>query len=332
MDFNKLKTLYRQFGGIRLVVEYAKLGALLPAIKAGVKCLIKRQSFKEIYPETLSIIEPYLIERYRFIIQEFKRSKVQGLTHKRSRTVWFCWLQGIEKAPPIVKVCYNSLQRHLVQEFKVQDVQGYEIKIIDNENWKRYVDLPNYIIKKWENGRIPAALFSDLLRLELLIKYGGTWIDSTVLCTGVSGSKGQEFMKYLDADLFLFQYTKLGSIPVSISNWFITAYSNNEVLIVLRDMLYAYWKDYDCTLDYYIFHLFFSMISREFPEEIAAMPYGSSYKGIALSRHWGECFNQKAWNNLTANVSIHKLAHRVRDEVKNNKESYYSWIIANYKN
>lgn len=41
--------------------------------------------------------------------------------------------------------------------------------------------LPDYIVKKWEKGRIPADLFSDLLRLELLIRYGGTWIDSTVL-------------------------------------------------------------------------------------------------------------------------------------------------------
>lgn len=73
---------------------------------------------------------------------------------------------------------------------------------------------------------------------------------------------------------FLFQYTKQHSIPVSISNWFITASTYNEVMIVLRDMLYAYWKDYNCTLDYYIFHLFFSMLSKEYPEEILAMPYG----------------------------------------------------------
>lgn len=85
----------------------------------------------------------------------------------------------------------------------------------------------------------------------------------------------------------MFQYTEQGSIPVNISNWFISACSNNEILMVLRDMLYAYWRDFNCTLDYYIFHLFFAIISKEYPEEIAAMPYGSSYKGIALSRHWG---------------------------------------------
>ena len=97
----------------------------------------------------------------------------------------------------------------------------------------------------------------------------------------------QEFKKYLDADLFLFQYTKQGSIPVSISNWFISVHSNNEALIVLRDMLYAYWKDYDCVLDYYIFHLFFAMISKEYPEQMAAMPYAQSQRSLVLLHHWG---------------------------------------------
>jgi len=52
------------------------------------------------------------------------------------------------------------------------------------------VELPGYIVEKWEKGRIPAAMFSDLLRVELLIKYGGTWIDSTVFCTGVNDEQG----------------------------------------------------------------------------------------------------------------------------------------------
>ena len=248
--------------------------------------------------------------------------------------------------------------------------------------------MPEYIVKKWEKGRIPAALFSDLLRLELLIKYGGTWIDSTVLCTGVNENhnenekvtqkpliaqkeeantnstnvtnKGyQKFsnsqildkqhqdseqatdsklstlhselkhtiQEYLDADLFLFQYSRSVSKEISISNWFITARKNNEVLMVLREMLYAYWKDYDCTLNYYMFHLFFSMIAKEYPEEIAKMPYGYSPNSLVLLHHWGEKFNQKKWDKLTSQVCFHKLAFRVSDSVKNDKENFYNHIL-----
>ena len=318
MDFKKLIIRYNQFGGFRLVIEYAKLGVLGTIVKGFFRCLVRRQSFKQIYPDVLRKIEPYLIKRYSPIVQEFKkRSSSLSLEHKRSKIIWFCWLQGIEKAPEIVHACYNSIRRN---------IHDREIKIIDGKNWKEYVELPNYIVKKWEKGRIPAALFSDLLRLELLIKYGGTWIDSTVLCTGLNENQNEN-EKYLDADLFLFQYTKQGSIPVSISNWFITACSNNEMLIVLRDMLYAYWKDYDCTLDYYIFHLFFSMLSKEYPEQIKAMPYGQSMNSLVLLHHMGERFEQKKWDKLTSQVCFHKLAFRIPKEIEGNEENYYNYIL-----
>lgn len=318
MDVRNLISRCKQFGGAKLVWQYVKLGALGPAIKAGVRCLLKRLSFKAIYPEVLRKIEPYLEKRYASVLQS-KKEEVRCKSYKQDhpKIIWWCWLQGIENAPSIVKACFNSLKR----------LTGYSLVVIDNSNWREYVELPEYIVKKWEKGHIPAALFSDLLRLELLIKYGGTWIDSTVLCTGFNGSNVQEFKGFLEPELFLFQYSWPGSKEISISNWFITARKNNEVLMVLREMLYAYWKDYDCTLDYYMFHLFFSMIAKEYPEVIVKMPYGYSPNSLVLLHHWGERFDQKKWDKLTSQVSFHKLAFRVSDSVKNDKENFYNYIL-----
>lgn len=343
MDFKKLITRYKQFGGAKLVWQYAKLGAVPTVLKGLWRFTVKGswfkvgvfQCFKGLYGEIIRKVEPFLIQKYGSKVQEFKSS---SLPHEHPKVIWWCWLQGIEAAPPIVRACYNSLVHG--EWFKVN---GYKVNVIDAENWKEYVELPDYIEKKWEKKQIPPALFSDLLRLELLIKYGGTWIDSTVLCTGfkefesLSSSCGsscspsvQEFKRYLDADLFLFQYTKQGSIHVSISNWFISAHSNNEVLMVLRDMLYSYWKDYDCVLDYYIFHLFFAIISKEYPEQIAAMPYGQSQNSLVLLHHWGEKFEQKKWDKLTENVCFHKLAFRTKDCVKATRDNYYNYILNTY--
>ena len=316
--------------------EYIKLGALWPAVKAGFTCVIKRQSFKAIYPEVLKKVEPMLVAKYRHVVQGFKSSSKSEATKSITRvqtntdctnqtdnastgsaTVWFCWLQGIDDAPEIVKACYNSIKRNIPDR---------EIKVIDAKNWKEYVELPEYIVKKWENGRIPAALFSDLLRLELLIKFGGTWIDSTVLCTGFK-FQAPSVQEYLDADLFLFQYSRPGSKEISISNWFITARKDNEVLMVLREMLHAYWKDYDCVLDYYMFHLFFSMIAKVYPVEIAKMPYGYSPNSLVLLHHWGEKFDQKKWDKLTSQVCFHKLAFRVSESIKSDNENFYNYIL-----
>ena len=77
MDYHKLASRYKQFGGFGLVIEYAKHGALWPAIMAGARCLVKRQSFKAIYPEVLSKIEPFLIQKYGSRVQEFKSLRVR---------------------------------------------------------------------------------------------------------------------------------------------------------------------------------------------------------------------------------------------------------------
>lgn len=326
MDFKKIAVRYKQFGGSQIVWQYARLGILPVVVRSFFRCLRKRQSFKAIYPEVLKRVEPMLIAKYGSRVQEFKKfNGSRVLEHEHPKVIWWCWLQGIESAPPIVRACYNSL----VQDEWLK-VQGYKVNVINAENWKTHIELPDYIVNKWAKKQIPPALFTDLLRLQLLIKYGGIWIDSTVLCTGFNGSRGQEFKNYLDANLFLFQYTPEGTTKdISISNWFISAHSNNEVLMTLRDMLFAYWKDYNCTLDYYIFHLFFSIVAQEYPEEIAAMPYGNSMRSLTLLHHWSEDYNKVRWGQLIRNVCIHKLAFRVSDKAKNNINDYYNWILNN---
>lgn len=298
--------------------QYVKLGALPVVVKGFVKCLVKGRSFKGIYPEVLRRIEPILVEKYSPISRgKRKGGRVEIIEHEHPKVIWWCWLQGLEQTPEIVTACYHSLKRNFPE---------YEIRVIDAKNWNGYIELPNYIVKKWEKKQIPPALFSDLLRLQLLIGYGGSWIDSTVFCTGIEHTR-----EYLDADLFLFQYTPEGATDgIRISNWFISTHSNNEVLIVLRDMLFAYWKDFDCTLDYYIFHLFFSVVAKKYPQEIAAMPYGYSMNSLSLLHHWGEKFDIKKWDKLTSRVSIHKLAFRVNDTVKNDKENYYNYLLSEY--
>ena len=316
-DFHKLTTRFRQFGGMRLLRQYAEIGVLWTGVNALFAALIKKHTFKKAYSELLKKVEPFLAERYREVLKERKLFyERQECVHSASNVIWFCWLQGLENAPLIVKACYNSLKRNL---------SNREIKVIDADNWRKYVDLPQFIVEKWERRRIPAANFSDLLRLQLLIKYGGAWIDSTVLCTCSSNVN-----EFLDADLFLFRYSKQGNLPLSISNWFISSCSNNEVLLVLRDMLLAYWRDYDCVLDYYIFHLFFAMLSKEYPEQMLAMPNANSRDSLVLLNHWNEQFDKGKWDMLTAKVPFHKLSARPDRMTISNSGNYYNAILRIY--
>ena len=130
MDFQKLKTRSKQFGGAKLVWQYAKVGALWPAVKASVRCLLKRQSFKGIYPEVLKRVEPFLVQKYGSKVQEFKKfNSSRELKHEHLKVIWWCWLQGIGNAPSIVKACFNSLRQ----------LTGYSLVVIDNANWNEYI-------------------------------------------------------------------------------------------------------------------------------------------------------------------------------------------------
>lgn len=323
MEFKILTKRLRQFGGFRLICEYAKIGALWIGVEAFLRCLIKRISFKAIYPVVLKKVEPFLVERYSPLMKSrYEELKRKNKEHTRSNIIWFCWLQGFDNAPELVHICYNSLKKHLPER---------KIEVIDSINWKQYVDLPEYVLKKWGKRQIPPANFSDLLRLQLLIKYGGTWVDSTLLCTGFSSEDTQKQKLFLDCDLFVFRYTLPGdTVGIRISNWFISACTNNEVLIVVRDLLYAYWKDFDCILDYCMFHLFFNMVANAFPFCIESMLYGSSQKSIALMKHCNEIFNQEKWDKLVSKVAFHKLSYRVQKETISNKCNYYSHIEREY--
>jgi hypothetical protein len=78
MDFKKLISRFHQFGGMRLVWEYAKLGALWPAMKAGFRCLVKGQSFKGVYPVVLKKEEPFLMEKYVTQIPQIAQKEIAG--------------------------------------------------------------------------------------------------------------------------------------------------------------------------------------------------------------------------------------------------------------
>lgn len=321
--FHILRTRIRQFGGWRVVSIYARNGALCPMIKAVLRNPFSRQSYKKAYSVAVRKTEPVL--RGAYVPLMHKRKTLYDslqLEHDCSKIVWFCWLQGMENAPLVIKVCYESLIRNL---------KDREIRVIDEKNWKEFVQLPDFVVQKWEKKQIPPAHLADLLRLELLIQYGGTWIDSTVLCTGLTPENEQETMSFLDADLFMFQYTRPGSNQWGgIGNWFISSCTNNVVLMVLRDLLCAYWKDHDCLVNYYIFHLFFSMLREVYPKEVASMPYGYAMRSIALVSHWAEPFDQDKWDRLTSRVCFHKLAYSVKKDALNGRDNYYQHIINQY--
>lgn len=315
INITKFSQLFKKVGGLGLVKNYFKSGVFFTAIS---QLLIVGFSKKALEILRLSVqlkVQQKLSKKYGYILHEFPYAKNKKLEHKSSKTIWICWLQGIDKAPKLVQKCYKSICKHL---------SDWDIIVITTENYTSYTNLPTYIIDKWKQGKITNTHFSDILRVDLLVTNGGMWIDSTVLCT--SG----EVPEYItNSDLFLYQVLKPGldGHCIKTSSWLINAKSNNIILSATRDLLFEYWKKKNSLVDYFLLHHFISMSMSEFSQEWGIIPkFPNSIPHILLLQLFNK-YDENEFKHIKNMTCFHKLNYKreMVDMVK--KGTYYDVII-----
>ncbi len=323
IDFDRFLTRFRQFGGWRLVLQYVRMGVLWTGVCALARCVLHGRSLKAAYPIITKKVDNILLHRYRHILDENKESYTQKASGsgEMPKIIWFSWLQGMDNAPEIVKACLASQKEHL---------PDYEFRIVDLDNFRQWVELPEYVERKFCKGLIPPASYSDLLRLALLKKYGGVWMDASVYCSGFGNDKlRSRWESIMSSGFTVFRYFRRGHREASgLSNWFIAAVPDHVVVVSVLDMLLAYWRDFDCLVDYYVFHQFLGLALREFPEVVANMPRENSYHSILLGDALGRTFREEDWKDLVEHVSIHKMNYRKAEQASVNKNGYY-WHVVN---
>ena len=271
----------------------------------------------EAYRQLLREVESKLRKEYApALLQKEKNYSNKSVKRDEPRKVWLCWLQGIENAPELVKVCYESLRKNVTDR---------EIVVLTNENLSQYAHLPEYIVKKHERGIIPDAAYTDMLRLELLCKYGGTWIDATVLCTGDVGIND-----LLDADLFVYQQTQKDKTHFTgMSSWLMSSVANNSFLMVVRDLLYNYWREKNCVVDYFLIHLFFCMMAESHPEVVEKMLRRGNHIPHYLQRRLTEPYDEQWMEELKKHCCFHKLTYRIGENAKK-EGTFYDVVIKGY--
>ena len=321
-DFKKVIRRYKEFGGCHLVIAYLRMGIMAACVKSVLKIIGQRKSLKSAYSEIISTVEKILAKKYGYILDDaiMNFPSDVNIAKSVSKIVWTCWLQGIDDAPLMVKHCIESQKKTL---------PDYEHRILTIRNYHQWVELPEYIEKKFRKGRIPRALFTDLLRLAVLKKYGGVWLDASVLFTGFENEKLlNRWHKIEQSEFTIYRYFKRGrKETVGLSNWFIAARPNEFVVSTVLDMLLAYWKDYNCTVDYYIMHLYIGMALKAVPSLAESMPRENSYHSIMLGCVLAKDYDKDWWDDVKAHVFLHKLNYRKADEAARNPRSFYNSIF-----
>ncbi len=254
---------------------------------------------------------------YRYVERKYKKYLNYDYEKKdcgkKSEDVWICWLQGINQAPEIVQTCFASVKKWMPDK---------KIHVIDKSNIFSYVQLPKYVIEKWEKGLISNTLLSDFIRLSILVEYGGIWIDATVLLTG-------PIPEYIDqSDFFIYQsniydLTKVGE------SWFIKANADNRILKTTLNLLIEYWKCETKIRDYFLMFLFMKMACDKYSEDICDMYRIPMEIPILLQKNMMKKYDKNLYKEICRLSSIHKLTYKIN--VNNKDNTFYDAIINEYR-
>ena len=308
-----LKETFKKQGGIKLLKQYWQGGALFTGIGQFILLGKSRTSLEILRLSTTLKTKQKLEKKFKWKLEEFDKSYIEK-EHKASNIIWICWFQGIENAPYIVKKCYQSVKKYNSDK---------EIVVLTENNFDQYVTFPEYILSKWKQGIITNTHMTDLLRLELLITYGGLWLDATVLCTGAA----PEY--FFNSDLFFYQTLKPGRDGHAsyISSWLMEAKSNNKILMATRELCYEYWKTNNSMWDYFLLHDFMSIVLEKYAEDWKKIiPRDNATPHILLLRLFDK-YDEKIWDAIKAQSQFHKLTYKFDKEKEKEKGTYFEVLL-----
>lgn len=212
--------------------------------------------------------------------------------------VFSMWLQGEEQAPRIVKSCWESIRRYSTEE----------LVVLDADNIKNWIDIPEGFLARWQKGEIKPCHFSDFCRVELLWKYGGYWMDATdYMCRPMP-----EFI--VEQPFFIYLGDEEGYSPF-IQNCFIRAYAHHPIIGAWREIIRTYWAQHSRAFDYFLPHrLFYHMVlsNDQISEQFAQMPHicHDCTHVLWWGGYRGQSFDEEILRRLASEAAFQKLEYK----------------------
>lgn len=136
------------------------------------------------------------------------------------KKIWTFW-DSADTVPEFVKLCMESWKKYNPE---------YELHMLHKNTLSKFIDIPDNI-QSHPNFNDTRSRFADLVRLYLLEKHGGIWIDASCLMY-------QPFDEWLPFDAGYFSYTYNQGHPEFkypiIENWFIAAVPQHPFVVAWK--------------------------------------------------------------------------------------------------
>jgi hypothetical protein len=157
-----------------------------------------------------------------------------------NKTIFILWFQGFENSPEIIKKCIQSWKHYN---------SDWTVIVVDNENLIKYININDYI--DMINKNINYTALSDVIRISLLRKYGGLWVDATTFCN----KSLNEWLPSCISEGF-FAFDKPGNDRL-LSSWFLYAEKDNYIVSQWFNITKEYYKINNSPHTYFWFHYLF---------------------------------------------------------------------------
>lgn len=269
--------------------------------------------------------------KYFYAVKNY--TKIQT-SNKFQNKIWQLWLQGKDNMPSIVQKCTQSVAKY----------HENDIIFLTEENLKDYIELPDYIWEKYKKGIIPYANFSDIIRLYLLAKYGGCWVDSTIYLTNkipndilnakffsfkTIASKAFKEIKTLKQFKLLSNY--LNQVITIESPYFLEAKAGSEIINAVFNFFMEYWKYENSLFEYLMIDKAFILAvlnNEKCKEEFFNAPNYTMENTLLLQGALFDKFNNEEFEEIKSLTPIHKLTHKnLKRDVY--KDSYLKYLLNN---
>lgn len=287
--------------------------------------LISRGRFKQLFSRIIDMTLKtksrdlkylYIRKKYSAFItdkvNDNLRNRGGGKTTETPNIIWWLWLQGEENAPDICKACLRSLRRWHSDK---------KIITLDSNNLHEYITLPDYINEKYEKGIISHTHYSDIVRLQLLTEHGGTWIDSTMYCTG------RKFEYVMHLPLFLLHEVESFSFCSVAPSFFMVSALQHPVITLARDIIFQYWKDYNYLTHYFLINFVMKMAADPYKGELDKMPFLSCGSVMEMEARLYQDYTEEKMNHFREISDFHKLTYKLNPEHMPSEKSIYHHVV-----
>lgn len=258
-----------------------------------------------------------LKQQYKELIKLYTHQSKALPANGNDAKIWIMWWQGWDKMPPIVKACIHSIQKH--------NKSHYPIVLLTKDNFKEYVNLPGYILKKVDKGLITLTHLSDIIRVCLLADHGGLWLDSTIYAT-------RDFADDLLDRPFITIRTPEDTQYVSECKWTSFCLGGGKIKLYqfMRALFFEHWKVYDSFIDYFCIDYGIRILYDEDDETRGMIDQWSipSSNLYFLQSNLNNIYKESEMKELSLTTTFSKLTYKGRLVPKiNDALTYYGEIL-----